>query len=358
MIETGRSAVIVLWLLAGGFLAGVATEARCSEAEARSAGSTDRNLGEFRNDDGSQPDGRDTQRDDTTALRKALAAGPGIVRIGAGRYRISEVAVPENVTLIGAGTATTIQSAGKPAFMQNGSAHWSIRDLQIEGEAEGEWKTRKDGGRSGIVVRGCWGYEISGITLRNFNGAAVQIEATNLRASGFTEGGTLDRIACSENWVGIRFDERSEYIHATRLSCMRNHIGCVVHGGNMKISESNFGSNVDGVLIQDKTNGSHGTLTNCLCNHNERHALHVRDVQNGMIVNGCCFFYGTLLIEQSSGVNVTGGIISCHVKTTSDEANRIAGNLITPLNWTFSFSAATIVKDNFVKEGNWDLNRP
>lgn len=318
-----------------------------------------RRLSDFSNDDGSVPDGKDGTRDDTTALRKALAAGPGIVQIGPGSYRFGEIAVPPQVTLVGSGTATVIRSSGpKQVFLQKDASHWAIRDLVVDGEAPDGWKTRTDGGQSGIAIEGCWGYEVTGVTLRNFNGAALQITRTNLREAGFAQGGTLDRVSCCDNWVGVRFDVRAEYIHATKLSCMRNHIGCVVHAGNVKISDSNFGMNIDGVYLEDKTNGSHGTLANCLCNHNERYALWARGVDNGMIVNGCCFFYGTMLIERSSGVNVTSGIISCHLKTTDEGANRIAGNLITPLNWTFSFSTATIVRDNFVKEGQWDQNRP
>src|SRR5437764_64301 len=113
------------------------------------AGTGDRLLSSYRNDDGTTPDGADSKRDVTTALRKALADGPGIVRIAGGFYRCGDVQIPENVTLAGAGKGTIIRANGaKSIFRQSGVSDWTLRDLTLDGEAIGEWKTRKDEGRS------------------------------------------------------------------------------------------------------------------------------------------------------------------------------------------------------------------
>ncbi|MBI3923411.1 MAG: hypothetical protein HY318_18465, partial [Armatimonadetes bacterium] len=54
-------------------------------------------LSDYRNDDGSTPDGKKDATDDTPALRKALADGPGLVYIGPGSYRFGEVTIPPSV---------------------------------------------------------------------------------------------------------------------------------------------------------------------------------------------------------------------------------------------------------------------
>lgn len=56
-------------------------------------------------------------------------------------------------------------------------------------------------------------------------------------------------------------------------------------GGSANITASNFCDNVDGLLIQDKENGSHGAVSNCLFNHNARYALWGRRIEHGMAIS-------------------------------------------------------------------------
>jgi len=317
-----------------------------------------RSLADYANDDGTVPDGKDDANDDTAAMQKALADGPGVVYVGPGHYRWGDVAIPAGVTVQGAGRATVVRSNGaKQIFAQRAVSDWAVRDLVLDGEAQGDWHERADEGQSGIFTEGCWGYEIVGVTARNFSGAGLQLSHSNLGDGGFCAGGNLARITAYQNHVGVRFDTRAEYINATELSCFHNVVGCVIHAGNAKITASNFGTNRDGILVQDKENGSHGSITNCLVNHNERYALQCTGVRNGMAVDGCCFFYGAIQVDTSVGVSITGGQISCTVSVTGDGANRIADNYIILLpEWTFTFAPGTIVEGNFTEKGMWEQN--
>lgn len=317
----------------------------------------ERKLSDYANDDGRPPDGQDSKRDDTTALRKALTAGPGVVRIGPGFYRFGDVTIPSDVTLAGAGSATVIRPNGaRRIFVQKAVHDWSIRDLVCDGETQGEWQARTDAGQTALFSEGCWGYEIARVALRNFNGPALHLTRTNIAQGAFSDGGTLDRVTATGNHTGICFDVRAEYIIATKLNCSNNVAGCVIHAGNTNISASNFGTNTDGLVIQDKENGSHGSISNCLLNHNTRYALRALNVGNGMAINNCCFFYGAIELADCFGVNITSGIIGCSVTTKGEHANRIAGNLVIPKGFTYQFAPATLVSDNFVKEGQWEQN--
>jgi len=313
------------------------------------ADSGERFLHDYANNDDSRPDGSDTRRDDSSALRKALADGPGVVRIGKGHYRCGDIQIPEGVTLQGMGRATVIRSSGAASiFRQVNVADWALRDLVLEGEATGKWQDRKDDGKSGLFTERCRSFEVAGVTARNFEGAGFQFT----RSQG-TDAGRLERLSATGCYAGVRFDVRGEYVTATQLNCRNNVIGCVIHAGNTNISASNFCDNTDGLLIEDKENGSHGAISNCLFNHNTRYALLTRKVKNGMAISNCCFFYGTLRVEESAGVNVTSSQLSCSVETAGEATNRFAGNYVIPAGWKFEFGPHDIVEGNFTKDGPW-----
>ena len=316
-----------------------------------------RNLRDFPNADGKPPDGLDNGVDDTAAMRAALAAGPGVVRIGPGHYRLGDVTIPADVTVKGTGRGTVIHKGGATTiFRQDKGNGWILRDMVLDGGAEGDWKERKDLGETGVLVASSIGWEISGLVVRNVSGAGVQMKWA-YSSSPWKTNGTIMNVQAMGSYVGLRFDERSEYINASALGCWENVIGCVIHGGNIKITNSNFNSNLTGIFIEDKDNGSHGSITNCLVNHNVEYSLRCASVVNGMSVDACCFFSGTMLIENCQGVSVTSGIISCPVKVAGKGVNRIAGNYVISGSLTRQSPESAIVQDNFTAGGPWEMNQ-
>ena len=327
-----------------------------SAAGAQEAPVFSRNLRDFPNAGGDPPDGLDNDVDDTVAMRAALAAGPGLVRIGPGHYRFGDVTIPAGVTVVGTGRGTVVhKSDAKTIFRQDKNNNWILRDLVFDGGAEGVWKERKDLGESAILVKSSIEWEISGVVVRNVSGAGIQMTGV-YSSSPWKTNGTIANVQATGCYAGVRFDERAEYINASALGCWENVIGLVIHGGNVKVTNSNFNSNLTGVLIEDKSNGSHGSITNCLVNHNLKYSLHCRNVTNGMPVNACCFFGGTMLIENCKGVTVTSGIISCPVKVTGKSVNRIADNYIISGSLTLESPESAIVQGNFTADGPWREN--
>ena len=318
----------------------------------------ERNLADYSNANGLPPSGKDDQTDDSEAMRKAIAAGPGVIRIGPGWYRFSDITLPNGVSLVAAGPATIVRAGrGDRIFRQVGVAQWRICNLVLDGGAQGDWHARGDKGRCGISVEKCADFEISGVTVQNFDGPGIELAFTQLETdAGAFSDGVLDRIIAKRNFIGVRFNQRAEYIHATRLACHQNVAGCVIHAGNAKLGDSNFCGNVDGLVIEDKDNGSHGAVANCLFNHNERNALWAKNVANGMALTNNCFFYGHIRIANSVGVNLQGSQISCAVTVSGKGVNCIANNYIIPRDWQFTFTPATIVKDNFTADGPWRRN--
>lgn len=292
--------------------------------------------------------------DDSAAMQRALDAGPGVLQIGAGSYRMSNVKIPAGVTVQGEGAATVIQPAdpAAPVFLQENTGNWTIRDLVIDGEAPaGNWQEREDRGQNGISITRCFGYQIVGVTVQHFRGVGVQISHTPLGENApFCNGGNLDRLNVRGNFIGLRFDERAEYLNCCNLSAWHNRTGVVIHAGNVKIASSNICSNIDGVFVSDKTNGSHGVIDSTLINHNTRHALYAQNARNGMVISACCFFYGDIDLEDSQGVLISNSEICCNVFTRGKGVNRITGNYYIPhptIANRMEVTAETILRDNF-----------
>jgi hypothetical protein len=93
---------------------------------------------DYYSNEGLCPNGRDDRIDDSSALRKALEDGSGIVQIEPGFYRFNGICVPENVTLQGSGWATVIRSTGSTStFFKEDVYRWTIRNMTLNGETKG-----------------------------------------------------------------------------------------------------------------------------------------------------------------------------------------------------------------------------
>ena len=317
------------------------------------------------------PDGKDNMCDYTAAMTAALNIGPGIVNIAPGYYRIGNVTIPEKVILIGSGESTFIRSNGaKRIFSQSGVSHWAIRDLVLDGQTKfgadsnsdigmqslysKDGNSIPDNGKTGLFIENCYAFEIRNMVAHHFEGKAVEISRSNLNLDAFGNGGTIDYLTLYHNNTGIAFSERAEYITATHIKSYRNVFGCIINGGNITIGESTFCTNETGILLQDKENGSHGAVVNCLINPNMKYAILAKDVYNGHNFVGCSIFDGTLKMENCRGIKIASGTIDCLIAIDCNEVNLIGGNFMTNSYMkTCKISPTTIVKDNFTVKGVW-----
>lgn len=309
--------------------------------------------------DGQPPSGLDDSVDDGPAIHAAIAEGPGIVRIPPGYYRWSEVRVPAGVTVIGAADATIVRACNDqyPIFDQSGVGNWAIRDLVLDGEAPEPWRQRRDLERVGLSIHDAWAFTVTGLTVRDFSGRGLHIAHTRLDAAAFCHGGVIDRLSAVGNAVGVCFDERGEYVTLTNSHLMRNTTGCIIHAGNTKVVQCNIGGNVDGIVIADKQNGSHGVIGNCLVNHNERYALDCSGVIYGMLINACGIFYGGIRLRDCRGIQISNCQVSCPVTITGEHANAFVDNMLIEEGYGFELSESCIVEGNFTTAGDWRINR-
>jgi hypothetical protein len=297
--------------------------------------------------------------DVTAELQTLLDRGPGMVGLGPGEYRCAGLRIPSGVVLCGQGPATVLCRGDGPCVVaQTEVGSWGLRDLAIDGGAAGEWAAREDHGEAGLRVHRCWGYEVTGVAVHSVRGAGIEVAATPLTSgrAPFCNGGNLDRVTVQGCHAGVRFGERGEYLNVTALSAYENVTGVVIHAGNVKLAASNVCSNTDGIVIADRENGSHGAIANCLVNHNRRHALWCCGVRSGMTVSNCCFFYGDIVIEDSTGVTIAASEICCNLHTVGGGANAVTGNYVIPhpgICERFDIGSTTRLTGNYTADGPW-----
>ena len=89
---------------------------------------------------------------------------------------------------------------------------------------------------------------------------------------------------------------------------------------------------------------------------NPTNIFYMYNAMSGMAVDNCAFFYGTIRLENSAGINLTSGLVSCNVAVTGPATNRLAGNHIIPMQWQFGLSPTTIAEGNFTAQGPWEKN--
>lgn len=322
---------------------------------------TSRNLSDYMCTDGKAPDGKDNDRDDTAALVAALKAGPGIVLIGPGYYRFGNVTIPEKVSVIGSGIATIIRSNGeKSTFNQIGVGQWSLKNLALDGERNKQ-KADPNNKKQGIYAEGSFAFNISNITAYNFTGAAVEFAGTNLQAAALCNGGTVSNLTLHDNYVGLAFSKRAEYITAVQIKSYHNDIGCIISGGNNTLTASHFCSNDIGILLDHKDNGSHGAVVNCLINHNEKYAILAKNSKHGYNFVGCNIFYAVVKLTNCEGIKIASSNLYCSLIVEGNGSNQIIDNYLIQEStkpFKYELSPSTILQNNFDTNGPWNPTKP
>jgi hypothetical protein len=274
---------------------------------------------------------RSDHADDTHAFKEALAAGPGIVHIPAGHFRVAAITVPTGVTLQGSGDGTLLLPAPNhhgPVILQENAHSFAIKDLAIQSAPHIQPTVPSPTHSHGILIRRCHHYRINAVTTRGFAFAGIEITRTplGLADAAFCDGGMLSQITSSDNAIGILFNTRGEYTVLSDSSLLRNQTGTIIHAGNCRLNACSISGNHDGIWIVDHENGSHGIISNCLINHNTRYALLARDMPNGMLINSCCFFYGAILAQRTQGLVISNCELDAPVTFEQGKNNAFLNN--------------------------------
>lgn len=267
------------------------------------------------------------------ALLKLACEQSKTIRFDSGIYEFTDtICVESNTSMVGSSntvlklheesTATTLMSVGDGADNVY-LAHITLQGNQTERPAE-------MGAQIGLAVKGAARVNVENVEIAGFD--RYGFYGANMTSTGvgeFYKGLQITNCRFYNNYYGMCLGPRCEYSQV--LNCMfgDNYVGCLNQGGNNAYVGCMFNANHIGFRMDSKnlSNPAHGGCNGCAFNHNDK-AIIVNDCTIGWLFNGCQIFYGSVELNQSSGVVfdscIFGSCVLHSTHATMKDANLIS----------------------------------
>lgn len=250
----------------------------------------------------------------------------------AGEYYCSGFEMPEGATLKGAGKSTIMRL---PDSVTNGYCvrihrYSTVQGVYFKGGDDAPTGIFVDGTavgtRHGIYLAanadesgpshtGSLINRVSDCFFEYFSGGGFTAENTG---TGKFAGVIMDGCTFRQCMVGINIPYYSEYSKFTDCVTEQCNVGCLNNGGNNVFTACTF-HGVRGFVLDNssgtKTNNGHGTCAACTFNHIDNMnrpstlggglAIDIRGTNNGFLFTGCQFWYASISIASSRGVQIT-----------------------------------------------------
>ena len=152
---------------------------------------------------------------------------------------------------------------------------------------------------------------IENVYFDTFNGSGIEMRGTG---GSVNFGSIISNCVFTNCSVGLNIGFFSEYHKID--SCIfgnTNYIGIINNGGNNVFTNCTISGSSKGFVIDNSAgnlvNSAHGSCVGCLFNHtgdNTGNGIEIHNIQYGFNFSGCHFWYGTILIDGSSGILFNG----------------------------------------------------
>jgi hypothetical protein len=150
-------------------------------------------------------------------------------------------------------------------------------------------------------------------TFTNFAGGGVAINNTE---SSTYLGGLFSSCKFYGNNIAADLSfTRPEYIQFIGCDIFDNTGGIICAGGNLIVNGCNITYNGTGIELLAGTNNGHGIISNNNINHNTTYNLYIHNTVLGMTISNNHFYQGEIKIANTTGVNISGGIIDVNAYT-------------------------------------------
>lgn len=208
---------------------------------------------------------------------------------------------------------------------------------------------------TGLGIQGGEKINVLNCEFRNFGAYGLLVGQSGRT---FEYGIKISNCYFHDNYIGMELRDEAEYSSFTGNSFTRNQIGAYVTSGNNLFNSSHFDKNRVGVVLYNGYNDAHGTFSDCTFNHNALYGLITSGITNGEAFEGCQFWFGNIYLNNSRGINISGGIIgvsSVLVEGSNSGQNQIQGVCFHGANINENWNGSTsniITKDNFNKDGS------
>lgn len=281
-----------------------------------------------------QPKG--DQTDMSSAILQALTDS-GECRMCEGTYYVSGFEMPDGTTLIGTGKNTIIRlldsvtdgycvrihryctvsgihfvgGESAPAdIFTDGASIGTRHGVYLAANADGEGESH-----SGSLVN-----TVTDCFFEYFSGGGFTSENTG---AGMFAGVIMSNCLFRQCMVGLNIAYYSEYSKFTNIITYQCNIACINNGGNNVFTNCTF-HGVKGFVIDnsggDMTNCAHGSCVGCTFNHIDNMnypsamggglAVDIKGVNNGYIFEGCQFWYSSISVVNSRGIQFSGSFLA------------------------------------------------
>ena len=278
---------------------------------------------------------------DRTAEIVALLQTQGICRLGAGRYYVKNLAMPNRSMIIGSGPATRIVLADGDGFAISLGTACAVKDAWIMGASE-ITPSETLGERNGIVWAGTYTDDqtapsrstIENLHITSFTGSGIACYDTGYATKSCIE---VSNVYCYNCGAGVNISYWSEFNKFTNVHCTNNWYGCINNGGNNIFVNCDFSTNHIGFLMDNEhdqsPNNSHGSAVGCVFNHSDNNTgigIKILNCDNGFIFDGCQVFFSQIFVANSDGVAFTNcnmGASNCDITIGGGGVILFANNL-------------------------------
>lgn len=273
-----------------------------------------------------------------TAFTNAIATGlpvyvpKGTYLVNGTGTGVAQLTLNAGQTIFGDGEASIIKTTTSDRILALGDNSIASK-LRFEGSGAGaglQWQAGVIASTVKWLITDCTFVNFSGNDTTNGGGGVFFASI----APGSTVGGRIEGCSFLNNYAGLNFASRGEYITVTGCIINGNTTGIADAAGNITISNCVITTNTTGIKLQDGTNDGHGFVSNCTINHNTTN-LDIADQAIGMTFSNCGLYVGDINISNSSGIKfiacdiADGGTVTLTNNTNLYRTNCYINNTVT-----------------------------
>lgn len=257
------------------------------------------------------------------------------VRVPTGRYIVREPIAVQSGQVWEFENVVLECSQPGPVFLCQYHA-WSIQGkVRLEGNPQA----------TGLRIEVSRAYNASGMRFQAFGTAVHVVDRKNLADKPRGDRGKFAEMLAINCGTGFLVDAGAEYTLWTNTTAAGCGKGIVVNGGSNQFMLGNVVDCDVGIELVPGPNHAHGGFHGMNVNHCTRHNLLARDIAYGHTLTGCHFYgdgptKGTILLANSSGINITGGQLDCAVIAEGGRGNVVANNVIVGPNFSIAGDVA------------------
>lgn len=249
-------------------------------------------------------------------------ADEDVVQLPGGDITVtSQITIPAGKTLRGVRGKTRLMIGSTSVGVLLNSDGGKIEDLMIVGESaevDTSFGISSDadiealtgmGTQVGLKIEGSntAGLCVSDVEVSNIDGVGVDI--TGASSAPYSGAGLIEGVYVHDCFVGFRAQSTGEYARFVGNAASDNIIGLLIDAGNFVASGCNVSGNRVNLVVGDSVNDSHGSIVGCQVNHADVHGVYMHDIDNGMMITGCQFWYSKIRMVNCKGPMFVANIL-------------------------------------------------